>query len=609
MKSIKLSIGALALGLLAACGGSGGGGGPVISGGVVKGPVLGSTVCAFALANGAKGAQVQLSQAPGSSGSFSGGCYVTGADGTYAFALPAGTTGDLLLEATGGKFCADESQVVNGACPGSTLVDLGSAAMSAVVSSAGNATVYTTPLSTAAVGNAGASLSAATFNAQFNTLSGMVGGSGTSSTPPTNATHPYLAAAGQSLAGSGTLSGIVSALAQGTTTFGSGSGTTPATVNAALVGSFNLKFYAGGGAGCAGVTGCDFTEGQDVPVVVHGDGRLSIAGKTLTNPFHRNFGSGPHLPEIIWLDAETNIEYALSDNELGHFNEINVGDASQPQGPFAIPRFIGQVREPQADGEVALTALAGTYPLGYQYNGNTVSWTALVIGSDGGISFTGGGPDMPAASRLSINAFSNIVNVTGTVGTGTLTISLYKTSAGALRSVQYDLARDSDFSNDTGVRVGTVAALPAHDGTAIPSVDAINGTVGGTVIDSTTITWNSGNANFLGIDGATGTGSTATMWSLSIGNPVGTPIVPGVYDCKRNTTTTHRLGTRRTNGGSVYSTTDGGRCRIEITAYAHSGGVATLLQGRFVAEFFDWSQAGDPLAVVNGVFNIGTPPP
>ena len=47
-------------------------------------------------------------------------------------------------------------------------------------------------------------------------------------------------------------------------------------------------------------------------VVIGSDGSLSIPGKVLTNPFHRNFGSGPHTPEIIWLDAAANVEYALS---------------------------------------------------------------------------------------------------------------------------------------------------------------------------------------------------------------------------------------------------------------------------------------------------------
>ncbi|MAP30672.1 MAG: hypothetical protein CMK93_08195, partial [Pseudomonas sp.] len=86
----------------------------------------------------------------------------------------------------------------------------------------------------------------------------------------------------------------------------SGGGSVPATLNSALVGSLDLVFKQGSGAGCGSV--CAFSEDQAVSVVLGADNSLTINGKTLTNPIHRILGDSPHLPEIIWQDG--NIDYA-----------------------------------------------------------------------------------------------------------------------------------------------------------------------------------------------------------------------------------------------------------------------------------------------------------
>ncbi|KAF0807840.1 hypothetical protein A167_02815 [Alcanivorax sp. S71-1-4] len=140
---------------------------------------------------------------------------------------------------------------------------------------------------------------------------------------------------------------------------GNGGGTSPATVHASLTGTYSLVFYAGGGEGCGNA--CDFIDEQAVSVVVGEDNTLSIDGTVLDNPYHRLFDGSPHLPEIIWRDGD--VEYALSSNDTGTFNEINVGDASRPQGPFGVPVFIGQLRAEQADTPAAekLGPLAGVY--------------------------------------------------------------------------------------------------------------------------------------------------------------------------------------------------------------------------------------------------------
>ena len=128
-RAVKRLLGPVLLAILAACGGGGGGSvGPIVTGSVVKGPVSGATVCAYEITAGAKGAAIPADAAAGATGSISGGCYVTGADGSYALALPVSAAGEILLESTGGKFCSDEFRVANDACAApATLVDLGTA--------------------------------------------------------------------------------------------------------------------------------------------------------------------------------------------------------------------------------------------------------------------------------------------------------------------------------------------------------------------------------------------------------------------------------------------------------------------------------------------------
>ena len=127
--------------------------------------------------------------------------------------------------------------------------------------------------------------------------------------------------------------------------------TVPATINAALVGTFDL-IYA------ENTAGGPFTDGQNVQVVVGSDSSLTLpGGKKLTGAFNRSFGT-PNEFEIIWLDADTNLEYALSDNKNGNFNEINVGDAANPQASNGIPGFLGQLKMEEVDTGVAPPELA-----------------------------------------------------------------------------------------------------------------------------------------------------------------------------------------------------------------------------------------------------------
>jgi hypothetical protein len=341
----------------AACGGGGGGGDPVVDGGVVKGPVLGATVCAFAVTNRAKGAPLTVTANAGASGRVVNNCYVTGADGAYSFRVPGGS-GEVLLEATGGQYCTDELPVANGAClAGGTLVTMTETMTAAARVGAGRAAVYVTPLTTAAVNNAAANggLTVDAFEGAFATLAGQVIGNPNvkPSDPPSAQTQSYLTKVADHMKNGGTLNSAVSGLQKGTTTFTAGGGGTggipadgvAATINAALVGQYSLRFHREPECDALGAA-CPYPDGQVIIVRVHSDGRLELpAGKVLTTPFHRKLygGPSPHLPEIIWRDS-FGIEFALSDNEGGKFHEINVGDGNHPVMPAGYPTYLGQLR-------------------------------------------------------------------------------------------------------------------------------------------------------------------------------------------------------------------------------------------------------------------------
>jgi len=161
--------------------------------------------------------------------------------------------------------------------------------------------------------------------------------------------------------------------------------TVAGSVNAALAGSYTLIYHQEN-------PGAPFADQAEVPVVIGADGRLQIDGKTLDNPFFRSFGGTPNDAEVIWLDADKQFEYALSNNREGHFNEINVGDASAPVTD-GIPRFLGQLRMPETGGGIPaeLAPLAGSYaPLALRKSGEFGSYTIgnavpVVIDGDTGV--------------------------------------------------------------------------------------------------------------------------------------------------------------------------------------------------------------------------------
>jgi len=183
----KFAAVSAAIATLAACGGHPGtastastqSSGGTVSGQSFKGPTAGATVCAWAIDNAAadrKGAQVLAQE--GSQPQLAHGCVITANDGTYSFALPAGTSGDLLFESSGGTYCSDESVFDGTSCAGTgTPIAMGAASLRTVVETPAGGAVANAPLTlltTAATTTAG-TLSASTFKANYNTVAANFG--------------------------------------------------------------------------------------------------------------------------------------------------------------------------------------------------------------------------------------------------------------------------------------------------------------------------------------------------------------------------------------------------------------------------------------------------
>ncbi len=169
---------------LSGCGGSDSGPaaatappGGTVNGSVLKGPVNAATVCVYKLDANAAGKKGALLSVTGSTAI--NGCAVTAADGSYSFVLPAGTTGDLLVEAGGGTYCSNEAlyDATAKTCAGigGVPVPLSVAKLVTVIAApaSGNvASAVVTPLSTSAFSNmvAAGLASVISFRSQFTAL-------------------------------------------------------------------------------------------------------------------------------------------------------------------------------------------------------------------------------------------------------------------------------------------------------------------------------------------------------------------------------------------------------------------------------------------------------
>lgn len=242
-RSAAVAAGVALTTLLAACGGGGSDGtvtvfdppaspappaGPLLSGIVSKGPVLGAVVCVYAVgADGARGAAIVATTVDG--GALPGGCAASASDGSFNLRLPAGTSGEVVLEATGGTYCSNEATYDSAGqrCGGSggTPVALGANVLRSLAtlrSDGGIALAPLTPFTTAALSAAqGAGrLSAAALDTQFAALATRLGlPQGLSATtPPTDATMAALLAAVSQVVGTdaAALARVLAGLGDGT---------------------------------------------------------------------------------------------------------------------------------------------------------------------------------------------------------------------------------------------------------------------------------------------------------------------------------------------------------------------------------------------------------
>lgn len=102
---------------------------------------------------------------------------------------------------------------------------------------------------------------------------------------------------------------------------------TPATVNTGLVKNYDLIYkqtQAGGG----------YVADQKVTAIVSSNGDLAINGFVIKSPYYDKVNGAVFTGEVIWKDV--NIKYALSNNNTGVFNEINVFDSNKTNS------FLGQ---------------------------------------------------------------------------------------------------------------------------------------------------------------------------------------------------------------------------------------------------------------------------
>ncbi|MCC5871041.1 MAG: hypothetical protein JJU22_01460 [Gammaproteobacteria bacterium] len=118
--------------------------------------------------------------------------------------------------------------------------------------------------------------------------------------------------------------------------------TQSATINPDLVGDYLLTYFEAAAGG-------PFTEGETVMVIVGADNTLRVGELQLEDPFHFVQDDGfVFESEINWRDEATGVIYALSLNDTGVFNEINVGDGNQIQ-QNGFPLFLGQLFEDEGE--------------------------------------------------------------------------------------------------------------------------------------------------------------------------------------------------------------------------------------------------------------------
>ena len=391
-----------------------------------------------------------------------------------------------------------------------------------------------------------------------------------------------------------------------TTQGGSGDGpngvTRAATVHANLQAQYTLKVTSS-------QPGSPYSDGETYLVIVGSDNSLTIGdGPALSDPFERQIGNSFNTAEVIWLDETHQLEYALSNNSTGSFNEINIGDAANPQAANGIPGFLGQMVIDNGGGSgpdniELVQALAGSYSVSEVQEGSHTRNT-VTISSEGVVDYDDG-------IRIAIDeidavydrlACCNRITIETTADGSGPRIDLFVDEQGALIEVEYFTAGlGSDGSKVTvtsGDGGGSVD--PEQNNTGKSRVTGKNGFTG--VIDgteysflgSTSVLPNNSGDGILRIDGIDPNNGN-TRWRLFV------PGIPGTYSCAE--TAEERVLQFIHNGGfgaSNGSATGEGSCSIKLTRN-DSG----IVEGYFVGELKD--AVNDPLkTVTDGYFYINS---
>lgn len=130
-------------------------------------------------------------------------------------------------------------------------------------------------------------------------------------------------------------------------------GAVASTVNSKFIGEHKLGFGNP-------QTGAPFEAGAKATFVIGSDNTLTVMGKRISNPYELNGNKA----EIIWNDGE--YTWALSDNERGVFNEINLQKASDNTwlGQWADPSKFEDNTQGDIGKEVTLKVTASGGPQG-----------------------------------------------------------------------------------------------------------------------------------------------------------------------------------------------------------------------------------------------------
>lgn len=213
--------------------------------------------------------------------------------------------------------------------------------------------------------------------------------------------------------------------------------TQAATVNASLQAQYTLN-------ATAVQPGSPFAQDEQVMVIVGSDNSLTVGdGAPLSDPFNRELGGDLNTAEIIWLDEANQIEYVLSNNDSGSFNEINVGDASQP-GSGGVPAFLAQLVESGGGGGEGpanielVQSLAGSYTVTEVLDGSHDRGT-VIIDAEGNVDYdTGLGITVEQIDAVydRLDCCSRITIETTADGSGPR-IDLFVDGDGALERVEY----------------------------------------------------------------------------------------------------------------------------------------------------------------------------